>query len=47
MTDNRLLDCDTKAEIEADMIRLLALIDALTERVKALENPAETKSEVV
>lgn len=39
MTDSRLLDCDTKAEVEANFLRILALIDALTERVEALETP--------
>ena len=51
MTDNRLLDCDTKAKTEANFLRILALIDtvneaavALEERVAALEPDDETET---
>ncbi len=41
MTDPRLLDCDSKPEIEENLNRMLALIDALEDRIAVLEGGGE------
>ena len=41
MEDARLLDCNTKAQIEANMIRILSMLDALDAEIKAYEASKE------
>lgn len=40
--DIRLLECDGEPEVTENFNRLLVLIDALEERIEALEAPAGT-----
>lgn len=40
--DDRLLDCTTMANVEANFTRILALIDALEERLTAVEIAKES-----
>ena len=40
--DSRLLDCQSVPEIMENFNRVLAVVDALEERVAALETPAGT-----
>jgi hypothetical protein len=43
MEDARLLDCNTKAQIEANMIRILSMLDALETKIKAYEASKEVQ----
>jgi hypothetical protein len=40
--DSRLLECDGKPEMTEDFNRVLAMLDALADRVEALETQAGT-----